>query len=186
MQEHETRSIEHRTVSHEEHGMRLDRWFRLHLPQVNFAYLSKLTRTGQVRVGGARARPNTRLEEGQDIRVPPLSFDKRTTDAAAPETQLLNKADRALLQRMILHEDKDAQRAVTYYNVIDKAPPVLSWVTLKPVTGRQHQLRAHMAYIGTPIAGDEKYQGDKDLPAAIAKKLHLHARRIVFPHPRGG
>jgi 23S rRNA pseudouridine955/2504/2580 synthase len=81
-------------------------------------------------------------------------------------------------------EEEDAQRAVTHYSVIDRAPPVLAWVSLKPVTGRQHQLRAHMAHIGTPIAGDEKYHGDKDLPASIARKLHLHARRIVFPHPR--
>ena len=73
-------------------------------------------------------------------------------------------------------EEEDAQRAVTHYSVIDKAPPVLAWVSLKPVTGRQHQLRAHMAHIGTPIAGDEKYDGDKDLPASIARKLHLHAQ----------
>ena len=56
-------------------------------------------------------------------------------------------------------DDENARRAVTYYSVIDKASPVASWVTLKPVTGRQHQLRAHMAHIGNPILGDEKYGG---------------------------
>jgi 23S rRNA pseudouridine955/2504/2580 synthase len=80
----------------------------------------------------------------------------------------------------------EAQRAVTNYAVVDKAPPALSWVTLKPVTGRQHQLRAHMAHIGHPILGDTKYGGDIDLPEAIVNKLHLHARRIIFPHPSGG
>lgn len=289
-------------VSREEEGMRLDRWFRIHLPQVNFAYLNKLTRSGQVRVEGGRARTNTRLAEGQEIRVPPLNFEKRAADVPAAEVKPLSKADRALIKSMTLYEDKDllilnkspglavqggtathrhldgmleslglelgerprlvhrldrdtsgviviakrraiaaalgklfatravkktywaavrgvpsplqgkvdvalikakgprgdqvrpseegeeedAQRAVTHYNVVDKAPPVLAWVSLKPVTGRQHQLRAHMAHIGTPIAGDEKYHGDKDLPASIARKLHLHARRIVFPHPRDG
>jgi 23S rRNA pseudouridine955/2504/2580 synthase len=79
-----------------------------------------------------------------------------------------------------------AQRAVTLYAVIDKAPPALAWVSLRPVTGRQHQLRAHMAHIGHPILGDNKYGGDEDIPEAISAKLHLHARRVTFPHPRGG
>ncbi len=83
-------------------------------------------------------------------------------------------------------EAEDAQRAVTRYAVIDKAPPSLAWVSLKPVTGRQHQLRAHMAHIGHPIMGDAKYQGTAELPEAVPDRLHLHARRIVFPHPRGG
>jgi 23S rRNA pseudouridine955/2504/2580 synthase len=42
-----------------------------------------------------------------------------------------------------------------------------------------------MAMIGHPILGDDKYQGDRDLPAGIDNKLHLHARRISFPHPSG-
>ena len=83
-------------------------------------------------------------------------------------------------------EEDDEQRAVTHYAVIDKAPPVAAWVSLKPVTGRQHQLRAHMAHIGTPILGDNKYGGDLDLPEGVADRLHLHARRIIFPHPRSG
>ena len=43
-----------------------------------------------------------------------------------------------------------------------------------------------MAHIGTPIMGDEKYGGLEGMPAEIPRKLHLHARRIVFPHPRDG
>ncbi|MDP4823883.1 MAG: RluA family pseudouridine synthase, partial [Aestuariivirgaceae bacterium] len=70
--------------------------------------------------------------------------------------------------------------------VVDKAPPVMSWVSLRPVTGRQHQLRVHMSIIGHPILGDEKYGGDVGMPEGIPNRLHLHARRIVFPHPRGG
>ena len=62
----------------------------------------------------------------------------------------------------------------------------MAWVSLRPVTGRQHQLRVHMSLIGHPILGDEKYGGDVDMPEGIQNKLHLHARRIVFPHPRGG
>ena len=82
--------------------------------------------------------------------------------------------------------DKDAQKAVTHYSVIDRTGDAFAWVSLKPVTGRQHQLRAHMALCGHPIIGDKKYGGDTAVPAALDPRLHLHARRIVFAHPRGG
>jgi 23S rRNA pseudouridine955/2504/2580 synthase len=88
--------------------------------------------------------------------------------------------------RAAAKDDAAGQKAVTHYAVIDTAGKAFSWVSLKPVTGRQHQLRAHMALIGHPIVGDNKYDGDKHVPAALANRLHLHARRIVFPHPRGG
>ena len=82
-------------------------------------------------------------------------------------------------------EQDVAQSAVTYYSVNDHAGQKASFVTLKPVTGRQHQLRAHMAILGHPILGDTKYGGDIDMPEGIAPTLHLHARRISFPHPSG-
>jgi 23S rRNA pseudouridine955/2504/2580 synthase len=83
-------------------------------------------------------------------------------------------------------EEDDEQRAVTHYSVVDKAAKIAAWLSMKPVTGRQHQLRAHAAHIGTPILGDNKYGGDIDLPDGVPNRLHLHARRIVFPHPCGG
>ena len=82
-------------------------------------------------------------------------------------------------------EQERAQSAVTHYAVVDRAGQEVSFLSLKPVTGRQHQLRAHMAILGHPILGDEKYQGDRDLPGGIDNRLHLHARRISFPHPSG-
>ena len=82
-------------------------------------------------------------------------------------------------------EQDIAQSAVTHYAVIDRAGQTVSFVSLKPVTGRQHQLRAHMAIIGHPILGDEKYPSGAELPEGIDNTLHLHARRISFPHPSG-
>jgi 23S rRNA pseudouridine955/2504/2580 synthase len=82
-------------------------------------------------------------------------------------------------------EQDRAQSAVTHYAVVDRAGQATAFVSLKPVTGRQHQLRAHMAILGHPILGDEKYPSGTELPAGIENKLHLHARRISFPHPSG-
>ena len=82
-------------------------------------------------------------------------------------------------------EQEKAQSAVTHYAVIDRAAQQVALVSLKPVTGRQHQLRAHMAILGHPILGDEKYPSGEDLPDGIERRLHLHARRISFPHPSG-
>jgi 23S rRNA pseudouridine955/2504/2580 synthase len=82
-------------------------------------------------------------------------------------------------------EQDIAQSAVTHYAVVDRAGQKVAFVSLKPVTGRQHQLRAHMAIIGHPILGDEKYRSGAELPEGIDNRLHLHARRISFPHPSG-
>jgi 23S rRNA pseudouridine955/2504/2580 synthase len=90
--------------------------------------------------------------------------------------------------RIAKHGDKDAMHAVTYYAVVETAAQKLAWISLKPVTGRTHQLRAHMTHIGHPIVGDPKYFNIEnwELPGGIQNKLHLLARRIVVPHPRGG
>lgn len=294
--------VKRHSVTDEEVGMRLDRWFKVHFPQVTFAYLNKLTRTGQVRVGAGRVKTNTRLNAGDEIRVPPLAFDKRPADTPKENIAPLSKEERRLFTSMVMHEDgdlfvlnkpsgfavqggtkthhhldgllmglgvelgerpllvhrldrdtsgvivvakrravaaalgklfatrvvrktywavvkgvpkppqgkidvalikargpdgdrmraskdgeeDDEQHAVTQYAVIDKASQVASWLSLKPLTGRQHQLRAHAHHLGVPILGDNKYGGDVDLPEGVPNRLHLHARRIEFPHPRGG
>jgi len=90
--------------------------------------------------------------------------------------------------RIARHGEKDAVHAVTYYAVVETAAQKLAWISLKPVTGRTHQLRAHMAHVGNPIIGDPKYFNIEnwELPGGMQDKLHLLARRIVVPHPRGG
>jgi 23S rRNA pseudouridine955/2504/2580 synthase len=288
-------------VAAEEAGMRLDRWFRMHFPEVSHGYLQKLLRSGEVRLDSKRAAANQRLEAGQQVRVPARAREPQPTPAGA--TQPCCKADRDLIERMILFEDEHvlvlnkpygiavqggtgtrrhidgllagmadrfggrprlvhrldrdttgvlliakrrdaatrlgrlfqtrsaaktywalvagipkpqqgkveaalvkaagpdgdrvrkarpgeqdrAMHATTHYSVIDCVAHKAAWVSLKPVTGRQHQLRAHMALIGRPIIGDSKYQGQAALAeSGIEPKLHLHARRLVIPHPVAG
>ncbi|WP_374398153.1 RluA family pseudouridine synthase [Tabrizicola sp.] len=87
----------------------------------------------------------------------------------------------------------DAKRAHTDYFTLWFLGTRLSWMALEPVTGRTHQLRAHMAEIGHPILGDGKYGGGETenlgdgwgagAGGDLSKKLHLHARSLTIEHP---
>ncbi|MEL6449977.1 MAG: RluA family pseudouridine synthase [Pseudomonadota bacterium] len=86
-----------------------------------------------------------------------------------------------------------AKRAHTLYATLYRVASRAAWIAMEPVTGRTHQLRAHMAEIGHPIIGDGKYGGSgqenlgdgwgAQLGGIISKKLHLHARMMRFEHP---
>lgn len=99
--------------------------------------------------------------------------------------------------RVAKHGEADAQHSVTYYAIVDKLAPRLAWLSMKPLTGRTHQLRAHAEAIGCPIVGDPKYghtledsyrraDQNQNLPTGVENKLHLLARRLILPHPKGG
>jgi len=281
-----------------EDGLRLDRWFRRRWPHLTQIQIQKMARSGQIRVDGSRAKADTRLQAGQQVRVPPLPdapernvVDKKgisDRDAAFArslvlyedeEVLVLNKpaglavqggtkttqhVDRLLsawgegLQRpRLVHrldrdtsgvlvlgktpaaaaklsgafarrkaqktywalvvgtphptegiidiplakkgindremivpvdaKDPKGETAETEFVTISRAGPRVSWMALRPHTGRTHQLRAHMLAIGHPILGDPKYGDEKS--AALSGgglQLQLHARRLVIPHPSQG
>jgi 23S rRNA pseudouridine955/2504/2580 synthase len=98
------------------------------------------------------------------------------------------ESERDSVMRVARHGEEGASHAVTYYAVVETAARQLAWLSLKPVTGRTHQLRAHCAHIGHPIVGDPKYFSRENwqLPGGLQNRLHLLARRLVVPHPRSG
>jgi 23S rRNA pseudouridine955/2504/2580 synthase len=136
---------------------------------------SKLGRTFQTR---SAAKTYWALVRGVP-RPPQGKVEAALVKAAGPDGDRVRKAEPG--------EQEEAMHATTHYSVIDRVAHKAAWMSLKPVTGRQHQLRAHMALIGHPIAGDNKYGGDQVLvDSGIEPKLHLHARRLIIPHPLEG
>ncbi|MEZ5996227.1 MAG: RluA family pseudouridine synthase [Hyphomonadaceae bacterium] len=85
----------------------------------------------------------------------------------------------------IMEAGFDGQPALTHYRTL-AAAGAAALVELKPETGRMHQLRAHLAAIGRPIAGDGKYGGLYRIGETEIPRLMLHAASLDLPHPAGG
>jgi 23S rRNA pseudouridine955/2504/2580 synthase len=91
-------------------------------------------------------------------------------------------------EKMVVVEagDPTGLIAISNYAVIARAGDRATWLALRPITGRTHQLRAHALAIGHPILGDPKYHTAHSRAASGELKLQLHARRLVIPHPTKG
>lgn len=95
------------TVAPDDDGIRLDRWFKRHLPQIGFATISRWARTGQIRVDGRRADPADRIERGQVLRIPP-GGTAPPGRAAAPTRRPLTEEQLAQAEAMVLVQDRAA------------------------------------------------------------------------------
>lgn len=269
-------------IKQEDDGMRLNRWFLKYYPGLSLGRLNKLLRTKQIKVNGGRVEAATKLEAGQEIRLPPLDNEQQTegkkdfvsardvafmqslvifkdknilvlnkpsglavqggtnTDRhvdgmldalkfeAAEKPRLVHRIDKNTSGLLVLarnrkyaelltkafrehqlqktylafcigvprqHEgeikgrllkvgeksviDRDGKEAVTLYKVLDTAGNKFSLIAASPLTGRTHQIRAHLESIGCPIAGDDRYYGEVRQKFSIfADKLYLHAYKI--------
>ena len=280
------------TVEPGEAGARLDKWFKRKFPHVPNGRLQKALRKGEIRVDGGRAKADTRVEAGMEIRIPPLP----EPEERKPEPSI-SREDADFIRSLVIHEDDEvlafnkppglavqggskttrhvdgllaafgkgeqkpklvhrldrdtsgvlvtaktpaaaaklakafaaresektywavvtgvpkpktgeikgflkkdtggahgreqmmpaehgeagAQHALTRYTVAAEAGQKASWVAMRPITGRTHQLRVHASLIGHSIIGDRKYTSHRAEPENLSGKLHLHARRLVLP-----
>jgi 23S rRNA pseudouridine955/2504/2580 synthase len=96
------REVRNIAVDPGEDGVRLDRWFRRRWPHVSQIQIQKLARSGQIRVDGARAKPDQRLAAGETVRVPPLPEAPK-----AGEKPGLDPRDIAYAKSLVLYEDEE-------------------------------------------------------------------------------
>ena len=95
------------TVTEDDDGIRLDRWFRRNLPDVSFGQVSRWARTGQLRLDGKRASPGDRVEAGQAIRVPPQGEEAPTTKPQ-PKHETLSEDEIEFVRSLVIEEDPAA------------------------------------------------------------------------------
>ena len=101
------------TIGYDDDGIRLDRWFKRHMPETSFNIVSRWARTGQIRVDGKRAAPGDRIEAGQIIRVPPPEVAAvAVASVKAPrvreDREPLTEEETALIMSTVIHRDAQA------------------------------------------------------------------------------
>jgi len=99
--------VQTRAVTGDEAGLRLDRWFQRHFPELSHGALQKLLRTGQVRLDGKRAEGKDRIEPGQTVRLPPgvMVSPPGKAPTRAKERPAVSERDTAEIQKLVIHRD---------------------------------------------------------------------------------
>ena len=106
MSKSDEQGIRQFTVSPDDDGIRLDRWFKRHLPDTSFNIVSRWARTGQLRIDGKRVGPGDRLEAGQAIRVPPA--DPTVVARVTRKRRDLTEDEMEFAQSLVIHKDDAA------------------------------------------------------------------------------
>ncbi|WP_265042769.1 MULTISPECIES: RluA family pseudouridine synthase [unclassified Wolbachia] len=86
-------------------------------------------------------------------------------------------------QEKVIVDENSPQNATTHFSIIAKSKHNVAYLKLQPITGRTHQLRAHLAHINCPILGDGKYGGKKAFIDGVASKIHLHSHSLFLKLP---
>ncbi len=108
MSTQDEKGIRQFTVEADDDGIRLDRWFKRHLPDASFNIVSRWARTGQLRVDGKRATPGDRLEAGQILRVPPADVAAAASARPARKRRELTDDEMEFALSMVIHRDDAA------------------------------------------------------------------------------
>ncbi len=108
MSKQDEKGIRQFTVEADDDGIRLDRWFKRHLPDASFNIVSRWARTGQLRVDGKRATPGDRLEAGQQLRVPPADAAAVASARPARKRRELTDDEMEFALSMVIHRDDAA------------------------------------------------------------------------------
>lgn len=98
-------AVQHHKVQSFENDWRIDKWFKKNAPEVSFGHLSKLFRTGQVRVDGKRVKAGFRLEEGMEIRIPPLGSNPNAGKPRVPQARKHSEEDSRYIRDMVIYQD---------------------------------------------------------------------------------
>ena len=96
------------TVDEDDDGIRLDRWFKRHMPDVSFNLVSRWARTGQLRLAGKRAVPGDRIEAGQEIRLPPIEVQPARSARPQPQRDPLSDDEAQFVRDMVIYQDEHA------------------------------------------------------------------------------
>src|ERR1044072_1304145 len=96
------------TVSEDDDGIRLDRWFKRNVPDVSFNIVSRWSRTGQLKRNDKRATPGDRIEAGQTIQFPPPEAEPARSPRPQRMREPLTEEEAELVREMVIHRDADA------------------------------------------------------------------------------